>query len=194
MVCKYFLTFLRLPFHVTGSFTVRKVFNEIYCHLLIFAFVACAFVYKFRKSLWRPKLWSLSYIFSSMRFIISGLTFKPLINFELVLCMVYNKGKFCSALEYLVLPTPFVEEKAVSPSCGFSIRVKDDSIIYVWAISVLSVLLHWSICLFLCWNYTYWRRKWQPTPVFLLGESQGQGSLVGCHLWGCTESDTIELT
>ena len=29
-----------------------------------------------------------------------------------------------------------------------------------------------------------WRRKWQPTPVFLLGESQGRGSLVGCHLWG----------
>ena len=29
-----------------------------------------------------------------------------------------------------------------------------------------------------------WRRKWQPTPVFLPGESQGWGSLVGCHLWG----------
>ena len=40
----------------------------------------------------------------------------------------------------------------------------------------------------------HWRRKWQPTPVFLPGESQGQGSLVGCHLWGCTESDTIEAT
>ena len=40
----------------------------------------------------------------------------------------------------------------------------------------------------------HWRRKWQPTPVFLPGESQGQGSLVGCHLWGCTESDTTEAT
>ena len=29
------------------------------------------------------------------------------------------------------------------------------------------------------------RRKWQPTPVFLPGESRGQGSLVGCYLWGC---------
>ena len=36
------------------------------------------------------------------------------------------------------------------------------------------------------------RRKWQPTPVFLPGESQGWGSLVGCHLWGRTESDTTE--
>ena len=38
------------------------------------------------------------------------------------------------------------------------------------------------------------RRKWQPTPVFLPGESQGRGSLVGCHLWGRTESGTTEAT
>ena len=40
----------------------------------------------------------------------------------------------------------------------------------------------------------HWRRKWQPTLAFLPGESQGQRSLVGCHLWGCTESDTTEVT
>ena len=40
----------------------------------------------------------------------------------------------------------------------------------------------------------HWRRKWQPTPVFLPGESQGQGSPVGCRLWGRTESDTTEVT
>ena len=39
-----------------------------------------------------------------------------------------------------------------------------------------------------------WRRKWQPTPVFLPGESQGRGSLVGCRLWGHTESDMTEAT
>ena len=33
----------------------------------------------------------------------------------------------------------------------------------------------------------------QLTPVFLLGESQGQGSLVGCHLWGRIESDTVAV-
>ena len=43
-------------------------------------------------------------------------------------------------------------------------------------------------------TFTHWRRKWQPTPVFLPGESQGWGSLVGCHLWGRTESDTTEVT
>ena len=37
-------------------------------------------------------------------------------------------------------------------------------------------------------------RKWQPTPVFLPGESQGRGSLVGCRLWGCAEWDATEVT
>ena len=39
-----------------------------------------------------------------------------------------------------------------------------------------------------------WRRKWQPTPVFLPGESHGRRSLVGCSPWGRTESDTTEVT
>ena len=43
-------------------------------------------------------------------------------------------------------------------------------------------------------TFMHWRRKWQPTPVFLSGESQGLGSLVGCHLWGRTESDMTEAT
>ena len=42
--------------------------------------------------------------------------------------------------------------------------------------------------------FMHWRRKWQPTPVFLPGESQGQGSLAGCRLWGRTESNTTEAT
>ena len=43
-------------------------------------------------------------------------------------------------------------------------------------------------------TFMHWRRKWQPTPVFLPGESHGQRSLVGCRLWGRTESDTTEAT
>ena len=43
-------------------------------------------------------------------------------------------------------------------------------------------------------TFMHWRRKWQPTPVFLPGESQGRRSLVGCRLWGRTESDTTETT
>ena len=43
-------------------------------------------------------------------------------------------------------------------------------------------------------TFIHWRRKWQPTPVFLPGESQGLGNLVDCPLWGRTESDTTEAT
>ena len=41
----------------------------------------------------------------------------------------------------------------------------------------------WATSLYF-FTFMHWRRKWQPTPVFLPGESQGQGSLVGCRLWG----------
>ena len=51
----------------------------------------------------------------------------------------------------------------------------------------------WSTSLWL-FTFMHWGRKWQPTPVFLPGESQGQGSLVGCRLRGRTESDATEAT
>ena len=51
----------------------------------------------------------------------------------------------------------------------------------------------WATSLSL-FTFMHWRRQWQPTPVFLPGESQGRGSLVGCCLWGHTESDTTEAT
>ena len=41
-------------------------------------------------------------------------------------------------------------------------------------------------------TFMHLRRKWQPTLVFLPGESHGRGSLVGCCLWGRTESDTLK--
>ena len=58
-------------------------------------------------------------------------------------------------------------------------------------ISCLGRPLSWllansSLSLF---TFMHWRRKWQPTPVFLPGESQGRGSLVGCRLW-VTQSRT----
>ena len=71
---------------------------------------------------------------------------------------------------------PWMEEPGGLQSMG-SLRVRHD-----WATSLsLFTLMHW-------------RRKWQPTPVFLPWESQGQGSLVGCRLWGHTELDTTEAT
>ena len=43
-------------------------------------------------------------------------------------------------------------------------------------------------------TFMHWRKKWQPTPVFLPGESQGRWGLMGCRLWGHTESDMTEAT
>ena len=71
---------------------------------------------------------------------------------------------------------PWMEEPGRLQSMG-SLRVGQD-----WAT---------SLSLF---TFMHWRRKWQLTPVFLPGESQGWGILVGCCLWGRTESDTTEVT
>ena len=57
----------------------------------------------------------------------------------------------------------------------------------------LSVGHDWATSLWL-FTFMHWRRKWQPTPVLLPGESQGRGSLVGSRLWGRTESDTTKAT
>ena len=71
---------------------------------------------------------------------------------------------------------PWMGEPGRLQSMG-SLRVGHD-----WATSLsLFTLMHW-------------RRKWKPTPVLLSGESQGRGNLVGCRLWGRTESDTTEAT
>ena len=65
-------------------------------------------------------------------------------------------------------PSVWTEEPGALQSMG-SLRVRHD-----WASSLsLFTVMHW-------------RRKWQPTPVFLPGESQGRRSLVGCRLWGRT--------
>ena len=52
---------------------------------------------------------------------------------------------------------------------------------------------NWAISLSI-FTFMHWRRKWQPTPVFLPGESQGWRSLVGYRLWGQIESDVTEAT
>ena len=71
---------------------------------------------------------------------------------------------------------PWMEEPGRLQSMG-SLRAGHD-----WATSLsLSAFMHW-------------RRKWQPTPVFLPGESQGWRSLVGCSPWDRKESDTTEAT
>ena len=71
---------------------------------------------------------------------------------------------------------PWMEEPGGLQPMG-SLRVGQD---YVTSLSLFT--------------FMHWRRKWQPTPVFLPGESQGWVSLVGCRLWSRTESDMTEVT
>ena len=101
----------------------------------------------------------------------------------------------------------------IVPTSGHSLLIH--SCVYTSMRSIPLVLMHWGSVYFnrnkLIYNVSsvqksdtvlyisiyvlfHWRRKWQPTPVFLPGESQGWGSLVGCRLWGHTESDTTEAT
>ena len=89
--------------------------------------------------------------------------------------VILREGKG-TPLQYSCLKNPMEEEPGGLQSMG-SLRVGHN-----WAT---------SLSLF---TFMYWRRKWQPTPVFLPGESQGRGSLVGYCLWGRTESDTTEVT
>ena len=55
-------------------------------------------------------------------------------------------------------------------------------------------VVHDSVTSLPLFTFMHWRRQCQPTPVFLPGEFQGRGSLVGCRLWGHTELDTTEAT
>ena len=71
---------------------------------------------------------------------------------------------------------PWMEEPGGLQSMG-SLRVRHD-----WVT---------SLSLF---TFMHWRRKGQPTSVFLPGKSQGRRSLVGCCLLGRTELDTTEAT
>ena len=62
----------------------------------------------------------------------------------------------------------------------------------LWIFSLISKFhIYMILRVVLIWQ---WFLTWQPTPVFLSGESQGPESLVGCHLWGRTESDNTEAT
>ena len=101
--------------------------------------------------------------------------FNMYILFYLFYWNTYGEGNG-TPLQYSCLENP-MDGGAWTAAVHGSLRVR-----YGWATSLL------------LFTFMYWRRQWQPTPVFLPGESQGQGSLMGCRLRGCTESDTTKVT
>ena len=94
---------------------------------------------------------------------------------------------------YLFYTIVYISEKAVAPyssTLAWKIPWTEEPG-GLHTMGSLGVGHDWATSLSV-FTFMHWRRKWQPTPVFLPGESQGRGSLVGCRLWGRTESDTTE--
>ena len=102
-----------------------------------------------------------------------------------------HKKRMCT-LYYSSLPS---SEKAMTPhSSTLAWKIpRTEEPGRLQSMGSLRVGHDWATSLSL-FTFTHWRRKWQPTPVFLPGESQGEGSLVGRRLWGHTELDMTEVT
>ena len=130
----------------------------------------------------QPSLWSSSHVHPYMStgetIALTKWTFvsKVMSLFFNILSRLIMEKAMAPHSSTLALRVPWMEEPGGLQSMG-SRRVR-----YDWAT---------SLSLF---TFMHWRSKWQPTPVFLPGESQGRGSLVGCCLWGCTEPDMNEAT
>ena len=123
------------------------------------------------------KIYLIMYLFPSSRY--PALRwFLSILRSSVEIISLVEKAEKAMALHSSTLAwkIPWAEEPAGLQSTG-SLRVGHN--------------LATSLSLF---PFMHWRRKWQPTPVFLPGGSQGRGSLVGCRLWGRTESDTTEAT
>ena len=117
----------------------------------------------------------LLYLLTSLRCGLSSVCHQQFLHImSFLIC--YLEKAMAPHFSTLVWKISWMEEPGRLPSVG-SWRVRHD---WVTSLSLFS--------------FMHWRRKWQPTPVFLPGESEGQRSLVGCHLWGRTESDTTEVT
>ena len=88
-------------------------------------------------------------------------------------------------VQYSYIPNRVVMEKAMAPhssTLAWKIPWTEEPG-RLRSMGSQRVLHDWGTSLSL-FTFMHWRRKWQPTPVFLPGESQGRGSLVGCRLRG----------
>ena len=125
-----------------------------------------------------------SAIWTKKHFLFCTINLQPLPSRKLIVSGHLNGKQLTTVLEKAMAPHP-------SPLAWRIPRMEDSGGLQ----SMRSLRVRYdgatSLSLF---TFMHWRRKWQPTPVFLPGESQGRGSLVGCRLWGSTESDTTEAT
>ena len=140
----------------------------------------CQFCWCFQKNNFQLHYFVYFFMFCSiLKFLFFLLAFVRLLFLGLWLynIVIYLPEKaMATHSSTLAWKIPCAEEPVRLQSMG-SVKVRHD-----WVTS------H-SLC-----TFRHWRRKWKPTPVYLPGESQRRGSLVGCRLWGRTESDITEVT
>ena len=167
------LHYLRSLLKLTSTESMRPYNHFILCHpLLLLPLIFPRIRISSNESALRirwPKHWSFSFSISLKGGTMERIWWLPPIDGKLEKEMAPHSST-------LAWKIPWTEEPGGLQSMG-SLGVGHD-----WATS----LSHFT--------FMHWRRKWQPTPMFLPGESQGRWSLVGCPLWGRTESDTTEAT
>ena len=139
-----------------------------------------------------PKYWSFSFSISPFN------EYSGLISFRLDwLDLLAVQGTFKSPLQYHSSKASILQYSAfftVQRSRPYMTIGKTIALTrWTFVSKVVSLLFNMLSSLWL-FTFMHWRRKWQPTPVFLPGESQGQQSLVGCHLWSRTKLDMTEAT
>ena len=91
--------------------------------------------------------------------------------------MLLSAKHWGKIIHFALIPTRFVADRKKRPHAKLTKRV------------TLSTLMKLE---FLGSHDVFWRRAWQPTPVFLPGESHGQRSLEGYSPWGHKELDMTE--
>ena len=130
--------------------------------------------------------WAFLIVLLSYAYMTTGKT----IALTIVLCLQSNVS-----LCFLIWWVGLSSEKAMAPhSSTLSWKIPwIEEPGRLQSMGSLKVGHNWATSLSL-FTFMHWRRKWQATPVFLPGESQGRGSLVGFRLWGRTGSDRTEAT
>ena len=108
-------------------------------------------------------------------------------------CHCLLRSVYIICIYYLYTHSPFIRERygnALQYSC-----LENPVDRGAWWAAVHRVTQSWTrlkqLSMHAC---MHWRRKWQPTPVFLPRECQGWRTLIGCCLWGHTELDMTEVT
>ena len=111
-------------------------------------------------------------------------------------CQVVSESLWPHGLRHTRLLCPPVSPRVCSNSCLWNqsccLTISSSATVLSFCLQFFPASESFLVSRLFTLNRHSRRRKWQPTPVFLPGESPGRRSLVGYSLWGLEESDTTE--